>query len=283
MTRRRLLALLAASAGAAALAACGDATAPTPTAGTAAAGATRPAGSSAASPAASPAAMAMTAPAMNKSGGKLLRMSRNAEPNSPFVGWASEDNATLFVLINIYDSLFKTSKDGQSVEPALATKWETSADGLTWTFSLREAKFSDGTAMTAKDAKASLDACRIGMKSGWTETYKAIKDTVVVDDRTLKIVLSVPHAPLLSELAMWTAAVMPADMAVAVDAGTYDATKTRGTGAYFCEGWKRAIPSCSRRIRTTGRRTTARTRCASSTSRRQYPPSQVAGCGDGRH
>ena len=247
LTRRRFLAAFAASTGAAILAACGDAaTAPTITAAPAAAtGATAPAGTkpagttAASSPAASPAAMAAT---MNKSGGKLLKMARNAEPTSPFVGWSSEDNATLFVLINLYDSLLKTSKDGQSVEPALATKWETSADGLTWTFTLREAKFSDGTVMTAKDVKASVDACRMGAKTQWKETYKAIKDTVAVDDKTFRVVLAQPHAPLLAELAMWTAAVMPADFAVAVDKDGTDASKTRGTGAYLCEGWKKGDP-----------------------------------------
>ncbi len=35
--------------------------------------------------------------------------------------------------------------------PAAATHWETSADGLTWTFHLRPAKWSDGVAVTADD------------------------------------------------------------------------------------------------------------------------------------
>jgi oligopeptide transport system substrate-binding protein len=35
--------------------------------------------------------------------------------------------------------------------PGLATRWETSRDGLTWTFHLRPAKWSDGSAIVAKD------------------------------------------------------------------------------------------------------------------------------------
>lgn len=35
--------------------------------------------------------------------------------------------------------------------PALAERWETSEDGLVWTFHLREAKWSDGTPITAED------------------------------------------------------------------------------------------------------------------------------------
>jgi oligopeptide transport system substrate-binding protein len=35
--------------------------------------------------------------------------------------------------------------------PGMAERWETSRDGLTWTFHLRSARWSDGTAVTAKD------------------------------------------------------------------------------------------------------------------------------------
>ncbi len=35
--------------------------------------------------------------------------------------------------------------------PGIAERWETSGDGLTWTFHLRKAQWSDGTAVTAKD------------------------------------------------------------------------------------------------------------------------------------
>ena len=40
--------------------------------------------------------------------------------------------------------------DGRPV-PGMATHWETSADGLTWTFHLREAQWSDGEPVTAED------------------------------------------------------------------------------------------------------------------------------------
>ena len=63
----------------------------------------------------------------------VLKMARNAEPGV-FVPWLIDDNTALFTLANVYDGLLRVTKDGASVEPALATKWETSADGLTWTF-----------------------------------------------------------------------------------------------------------------------------------------------------
>jgi oligopeptide transport system substrate-binding protein len=35
--------------------------------------------------------------------------------------------------------------------PGMATSWDISPDGLTWTFHLRDAKWSDGTPVTADD------------------------------------------------------------------------------------------------------------------------------------
>src|SRR3954465_15566846 len=79
---------------------------------------------------------------------KVLRMARNAEPFSPFVPWQIDDNPALFISVNVYDTLLRTTKDGTNVEPGLATKWESTADGLTWTFTLKDGvKFSDGSAM----------------------------------------------------------------------------------------------------------------------------------------
>src|SRR5437588_12764953 len=83
----------------------------------------------------------------------VLRMARNAEPGI-FVPWLIDDNPALFILANVYDGLLRVTKDGASVESALATTWETSADGLTWTFHLRPGvAFSDGTPLTSNDVK----------------------------------------------------------------------------------------------------------------------------------
>ena len=177
---------------------------------------------------------------------KVLRMARNAEPFSPFVPWQIDDNPALFISVNVYDTLLRTTKDGTGVEPGLATKWTPSADGLTWVFTLRDGlKFSDGSAMTASDVKASLDMARGGEKSAWKDNYVAIKDITATDAKTVTITLKQPYAPLLSVLAMFSGGILPADMAKATDAKDYDNTlawKTKGTGAYYSEGWKKGDP-----------------------------------------
>ncbi|HEX5478214.1 MAG TPA: ABC transporter substrate-binding protein, partial [Dehalococcoidia bacterium] len=188
-----------------------------------------------------PAALATTTSAPPGKG-KVLLMTRSLEPTSPFVGWMASDNASGFVMVNIYDCLVRATKDGQGVDPALATKWETSPDGKTWTFTLRDVKFSDNKPVTAADVKASLDKARLSDKSQWKNLFRAVTDVQAVDDQTVKILLSQPHPPLLAELSQWSAQVMPADMANAVEQQGYDTYKTRGTGAYMLDGWKKGDP-----------------------------------------
>ncbi len=61
------------------------------------------------------------------------------------------DGTSFEVMANYTDGLTQMDADGQAV-PAIAESWETSEDGLTWTFHLREdAKWSNGDPVTAAD------------------------------------------------------------------------------------------------------------------------------------
>src|SRR5438132_2522156 len=105
----------------------------------------------------------------------VLKMARNQEPGV-FIPWLIDDNTALFTLANVYDGLLRVTKDGASVEPALATRWDTSADGLTWTFYLRPGvKFSDGSPLTSNDVKVSLDMARGGQRTFCKDNYKSNK------------------------------------------------------------------------------------------------------------
>ena len=56
-----------------------------------------------------------------------------------------------FTIINdMFAGLTTDSAEAKPV-PGMAASWETSADGLTWTFHLRQAKWSDGVPVTADD------------------------------------------------------------------------------------------------------------------------------------
>lgn len=58
------------------------------------------------------------------------------------------DEAT--IISDLILGLTTDAPDAQPV-PGMATHWETSADGLTWTFHLRDSKWSDGVPVTADD------------------------------------------------------------------------------------------------------------------------------------
>ncbi len=56
---------------------------------------------------------------------------------------------------DMFTGLVQYGPDSESV-PGVATSWETSADGLTWTFHLRKSQWSDGVPLTADDFVFSL-------------------------------------------------------------------------------------------------------------------------------
>ena len=50
-----------------------------------------------------------------------------------------------FYMLNIYDQLYQYEGNPPQLKPWLASGHTVSADGRTWTFSLRDAKFHDGS------------------------------------------------------------------------------------------------------------------------------------------
>ncbi|HLZ68122.1 MAG TPA: peptide ABC transporter substrate-binding protein [Aliidongia sp.] len=109
--------------------------------------------------------------------------------------------------------------------PGVASSWETSIDGLVWTFHLRpDAKWSDGTPVTADDfvaafqrlvdpATASPSAEMFDVLAGatriiaGTEKKLSALGVTAIDDRTLRLTLVHPM-PLLPEL-LATAVAVP--------------------------------------------------------------------------
>ena len=93
----------------------------------------------------------------------------------------------------MYDFMVGYSMKDMSPAPALATSWETSEDGLTWTFDIREGvKWSDGEPLTAADIAYTYN--RIldgGPEAGNWGTYLTSVETVTApDDTTVVLELS---------------------------------------------------------------------------------------------
>ena len=67
-----------------------------------------------------------------------------------------DEGPTNQIMLHIYEAMVAQNAD-MSFGPCLAESWETSEDGLTWTFHLREGvKFHDGDVMDSGDVVASI-------------------------------------------------------------------------------------------------------------------------------
>lgn len=82
----------------------------------------------------------------------------------------TQDNGSLWADLNIYDQLVRLSPDAKRLVPDLAESWNILDKGRMYVFHLRhDARFYDGTPVTAQDVKFSFDHVRRpGAVVNWT-------------------------------------------------------------------------------------------------------------------
>jgi peptide/nickel transport system substrate-binding protein len=152
-------------------------------------------------------------------------------PNLDPTGGAAEAIDSV-VYLNIFQGLTRFTSDG-SVVPALAERWDISADGLIYTFHLHDGvTFHDGTTMDAEDVKFSLDRARAAESTNAQKgLFAQIADVAVVDPLTVQVTLSQPDGSFLFNMA-WGDAVI-----VAPETAAANATNPVGTGPYRFGQW----------------------------------------------
>ncbi|AZO01079.1 ABC transporter substrate-binding protein [Mesorhizobium sp. M9A.F.Ca.ET.002.03.1.2] len=160
------------------------------------------------------------------------------EDSTTFDPIKTAQNIDFWVFSNVYDVLVRVDKSGSKLEPGLAESWTVSEDGLTYTLKLREAKFSDGSPLTAGDAAFSLLRIRDDEGSLWSDSYKVIDTAVASDDHTLVIKLKTPSAPFLSTLAMPGASIISQKGMETLGPDTY-AESPIASGAFTVKEWRR--------------------------------------------
>jgi peptide/nickel transport system substrate-binding protein len=122
---------------------------------------------------------------------------------------ANSVNESIWLDQNLYSRLLQPNSTGTGLLPDLASSWNISSNGLTYTFHLRpDAKFSNGTPVTASDVVYSIQRSR-AFSGGWGFLLTAVKTITAPDAHTVVIALSQPHAPLLADLAMYAYSVLP--------------------------------------------------------------------------
>ena len=110
-----------------------------------------------------------------------------------------EDGESAKVCDMIYDTLVQYRENTTDLEPALAESWTRSADGLTWTFHLRQGvQFHDGTPFSADAVVFSLTRPLMLFRN-FHEQF--ISQIVALDPFTVQIQLKTPYAPFISTLA----------------------------------------------------------------------------------
>ena len=89
--------------------------------------------------------------------GGVLTSSLRSEPRS-FNRWVDRTSPTVFMSHLMQSTLVRINRSTQEVEPGLAESWTASADNRTFTLTLREATWSDGTPFTSADVVFTFQA-----------------------------------------------------------------------------------------------------------------------------
>lgn len=188
-----------------------------------------------------------------------LIMANEFGPNMLDIHGLGANRPSYGVAWNVYDRLMtygrKKLPDGNTMydygklEPELAERWKMDADGMGVTFSLRkDAKFHDGTPVTARDVKWSFDrALAMGgfptfqMKAGSLEDPAQFK---VVDDHTFHVKFIRKDKLSMPDMAVPVASIYNSTLAKkhATEKDPWAAdwlkTNTAGGGAYKVASWK---------------------------------------------
>jgi peptide/nickel transport system substrate-binding protein len=180
---------------------------------------------------------AVPEPIATQGGTLVFGMSYEPSTLDPHVG-SSYEGAT--VDRAVFDTLVRQDTDG-TFHPGLASSWQISGDGLTYTFHLKEGvKFHDGTPLNAEAVKFNFD--RIIAPETASEQAIALvgpyKSAEVVDDVTVKLILSEPFGPFLSGIAQPNVGIV-SPTAVA-KYGDLFADNLVGTGPFMFKEYVRA-------------------------------------------
>ena len=141
--------------------------------------------------------------------------------------WNANDANTLLVSRQIFETLVDYDPSGFKIVPKIAETWSVSADGRSWTFSLRRGvKFHDGTDLDAAAVVLNFDRARQAAHPlrgpagaglpyrAYAALFEGFDDASLIvrveakDAVTVVITTKMPFGPLLADLAMPTFAIV---------------------------------------------------------------------------
>jgi len=134
---------------------------------------------------------------------------------------------------NVQETLVENMPDG-TIQPMLAEAWEVSDDGLTVTFTIREAKFHDGTDLDSADVVYSLNKNAESPLGKLSTPYGNVANVEAVDARTVKVSLADPSASFLEEMGNSAGYIVPEGSHESLDL----AKEMPGTGPFVFGEYK---------------------------------------------
>ncbi|OYU52883.1 MAG: peptide ABC transporter substrate-binding protein [Alphaproteobacteria bacterium PA1] len=157
----------------------------------------------------------------------------------------------------IADGLFMgltTNLANGDIAPGMATSWTTSPDGLTWTFKLRDAQWSDGTPVSASDFVSGMQRLMTSVPASssvsvyfFVENAEAVRSGKMpanalgvraLDPKTVEFKLNRP-APYLPRLLSWAnAAPVPRHIIASYGEAWIKPEHMVGNGPYLLKEWK---------------------------------------------
>lgn len=132
---------------------------------------------------------------------------------------------------NIYEGLVTRTQDNQ-IEERLASAYEISEDGLTYTFTLNEGiTFHDGSALTSADVVSSFQAVKTDAALQGNAEFAAVSSITAPDAQTVVITLTAPDQNFLFLLTG------PAGLVFKTGDTTDLKTAENGTGPFTLARW----------------------------------------------
>ena len=154
-----------------------------------------------ASPAASPSSPATASPSASPVGGTAGKLTyrigigEDFDGMNPFASWSTvtwESFRACYNFLTWYD-------DKYQVAPDLATSWDVSQDGNTWTFHIRpNVKWSDGVPLTARDIAFTYNLILTTQHWSYYQYFTNVTKVEATDANTLVIHTSKPNAGMLA-------------------------------------------------------------------------------------
>jgi len=149
-------------------------------------------------------------------------------------GYDPVKDMSAFVRFLIFDCLVELGYNYERV-PGLATAWDMSEDGKTWTFTLREGvTFHDGEKWNAEAARINFQA---RIDGGTTGFYKSIESMETPDEYTFVVNLSAPMFTFASDISQPTYGMVSPK---AFNENN-EVTAAIGTGPFVLDAWEKDL------------------------------------------